>query len=175
MAILEVLIAPDPILKQKALPIEMVDDSIRGFMDDMLETMYHDDGVGLAANQVGILKRILVLDLQNDDDKQREEGFYPLFMANPEITFASEEMIEAKEACISVPGQQIRVNRHAGVIVKYLDYNNNVQELVADGWFARAVQHEMDHLDGKTLIDYLSSLKKDVVIRKLVKMKKLYA
>lgn len=175
MAILKVLIAPDPILKQKALKIKMVDDSIRNLMDDMLETMYHDDGVGLAANQVGVLKRVLVLDLQNDDDKQRKEGFYPLFMANPELTFVSEEMIEAKEACISVPGHQVNVDRHASLRVKYLDYNNKIQEIEADGWLARAVQHEMDHLDGRTLIDYLSNLKKDVVIRKLVKMKKLYA
>jgi peptide deformylase len=175
MAILEVLIAPDPILKKKCENVEIVDDSIRAIMDDMLETMYHDDGVGLAANQVGILKKIIVFDLQNDDETERPEGFYPIFMANPEVIDFSKEMIEAKEACISVPGQQISVSRHATVKVKYLDYNNQTKELDAGGWFARAIQHEMDHLDGRILVDYLSSIKKDVVLRKLTKMKKAYA
>jgi len=172
MAILQVLIAPDPILKKKCHPVEIVDDSTRALMDDMLETMYHDDGVGLAANQIGVLQRIIVFDLQSDDDIKRPEGFYPLYMVNPEITDFSDEMTEAKEACLSVPGQQVMVKRHASVKVKYLDYNNNMQEVETGGWFARAIQHEMDHLDGRILVDYLSSVKKDVVLRKLTKMKR---
>lgn len=172
MSILEVLTIPDPILKKKAQTVEAVDDSIRAIMDDMLETMYHDDGVGLAANQVGVLKRLLVIDLQNDDDTKRQEGFYPLFIVNPEIIEASDEMIEADEACLSVPGQQVTVKRHESVKIRYLDYNNNLQELSANGWLARAIQHEIDHLNGKLLVDYLSKLKKDVAMRKFAKMKK---
>lgn len=172
MAILPVFTAPDPILKKKCHPVEVVDDNIRSMMDDMLETMYLNDGVGLAANQVGILHRIIVFDLQGDDDIKRPEGFYPLFMVNPEIISSSEEMVEAKEACISVPGQQVSVSRHASVKVRYVDYANDTKEIETGGWFARAIQHEMDHLDGKTLVDYLSSVKRDVVLRKLIKMKR---
>ena len=175
MAILEVLTAPDPILKKKAEPVKEVDDSIRNIMDNMLETIYHEQGVGLAANQVGILKRIIVIDLQDDDDVKRPAGFYPLFMANPTITYYSDEMVEAVEGCLSVPEQRISVSRHVSVKVEYLDYNNNMRELEVSGWLARAVQHEIDHLDGKLLLDYLSNLKKDVVIRKLIKLKKLSA
>ena len=175
MAKLEVLTAPDPILKKKAIAVESVDDSVRKLMDDMLETMYEDRGVGLAANQVGVLKRVLVLDLQNDDEEERPEGFYPLYIANPEITEASDELIEAEEYCLSVPDQGVPVSRHASIKIKYLDYNNKVQILLAIGWLARAIQHEMDHLNGKILIDYLSVLKKNVVLRKLTKLKKMSA
>ncbi len=175
MSILEVITAPDPILKKRANPVDLVDDDIRDIMNNMLETMYHDRGVGLAANQVGILKRIVVIDLQEDDDTEREENFYPLFMANPIIIDYSDEMVEATEACLSVPEQKVNVLRHSSVKVKYLDYNNNEKELEARDWLARAIQHEVDHLDGKLLLDYLSNLKKDVVIRKLTKLKKLSA
>ncbi len=172
MAILEVIETPNPILRKKASVVEMVVDGIRTIMDNMLETMYHDNGVGLAANQVAILKRIIVLDLQKDDEIEREEGFYPIFMANPEITDCSDEMVEGIEGCLSVPDQKISVKRHEWVKVRYLDYNNNIQDLDASGWLARAVQHEIDHLNGKLLIDYLSDVKKDVVMRKLAKMQK---
>ena len=175
MAKLEILIAPDPILKKKAIAVESVDDSVRKLMDDMLETMYADRGVGLAANQVGVLKRVIVLDLQNDDEQERPEGFYPLYIANPEVIEASDEFIKADEYCMSVPDQAIPVSRHASTKIKYLDYNNKVQELAASGWLARAIQHEMDHLNGKILIDYLSILKKNVVLRKLIKLKKMSA
>ena len=173
MAILEVITAPDPILKKKAKPVDLVDDGIKEIMNNMLETMYHDKGVGLAANQVGILKRIIVIDLQDDDDMERPEEFYPLFMANPTIIDCSDEMLEAKEACLSVPDQKINVLRHVSVKVRYLDYNNKEQELEASNWLARAIQHEIDHLDGKLLLDYLSNLRRNVVIRKLLKSKKL--
>lgn len=173
MAILEVITAPDPILKKKAKPVDLVDDGIKEIMNNMLETMYHDKGVGLAANQVGILKRIIVIDLQDDDDMERPEEFYPLFMANPTIIDCSDEMLEATEACLSVPDQKINVLRHVSVKVRYLDYNNKEQELEASDWLARAIQHEIDHLDGKLLLDYLSNLRRNVVIRKLLKSKKL--
>ncbi len=173
MAILEIITAPDSVLRKKANSVDLVDDSIRKIMDNMLETMYHDKGVGLAANQVGILKRIVVIDLQEDDDVERAENFYPLFMANPTIVNCSDEMLEATEGCLSVPDQKIDVLRHASVKIKYLDYNNKEQELEAIDWLARAIQHEIDHLDGKLLLDYLSNLKRNVAIRKLTKLKKL--
>jgi peptide deformylase len=175
MSKLKVLTAPNPILKKKALKVESVDDSIRKLMDDMLATIYEDRGVGLAANQVGVLKRVLVLDLQEDDDQEREEGFYPLFIANPEIIESSEETKIAEEGCMSVPDQRIPVERPISVKIKYLDYNNKEQNLEASSWLARAVQHEIDHLNGKLLIDYLSNLKKNVVLRKLTKLKRLSA
>ena len=175
MAILKVLIASDSVLQKKASSVESVNSSVRQLMDDMLETMYKDNGVGLAANQVGVLSRVLVLDLQNDDDQNRPKSFYPLYIANPEIVEASDEMIKADEGCMSLPGQRIPISRPNFVKIKYLDYDNKSQELATDGWLARAIQHEMDHLDGKLAIDYLSSLKKNVALRKLVKLKKLSA
>lgn len=175
MGKLEVLTAPDPRLTKKAKPIESVNDNVRKFMDDMLETMYDDHGVGLAANQVGVLQRVIVMDLQEDDDKERPKGFYPLFLANPEILETSGDIVEADEACMSVPGQRIPVARPERVKVRFLNYNNEIQEVETGGWLARAFQHEIDHLDGKLTFDYLSKLKKDVVLRKLVKIKRLSA
>lgn len=175
MGKLEVLTAPDPRLTKKAKPIESVNDNVRKFMDDMLETMYDDHGVGLAANQVGVLQRVIVMDLQEDDDKERPKDFYPLFLANPEIIETSGDIVEADEACMSVPGQRIPVARPERVKVRFLNYNNEIQEIETGGWLARAFQHEIDHLDGKLTFDYLSKLKKDVVLRKLVKIKRLSA
>ncbi len=175
MARLQVITAPDPILKKKAHTVDSVDDSVRTLMDNMLESLYADNAVGLAANQVGVLKRVLVLDLQGDDEQQRADDFYPLRIANPEIIEVSDEIVEADEGCMSLPDQRIPVKRPASVKIKYLDYNNNPQELAADGWLARAIQHEMDHLNGKLLVDYLSNLKKNVILRKLGKLKKLPA
>lgn len=175
MGKLEVLTAPDPRLTKKAKPVESVNDNVRKFMDDMLETMYEDRGVGLAANQVGVLQRVIVIDLQEDDDKERPKDFYPLFLANPEIIETSGDMVEAEEACMSVPGQRVPVARPERVKVRFLDYNNEIQEIETGGWLARAFQHEIDHLDGKLTFDYLSKLKKDVVLRKLVKIKRLSA
>ena len=175
MGKLEVLTAPDPRLTKKAKPIESVNDNVRKFMDDMLETMYDDHGIGLAANQVGVLQRVIVMDLQEDDDKERPKDFYPLFLANPEIIETSGDIVEADEACMSVPGQRIPVARPERVKVRFLNYNNEIQEIETGGWLARAFQHEIDHLDGKLTFDYLSKLKKDVVLRKLVKIKRLSA
>jgi len=172
MAILEVLVAPDPILKKKAAPVSSVDNSIRKLMDDMLVTMYHDHGVGLAANQVGVLKRVLVIDLQQDDDQERPANFYPLFIANPEIIETSAETATMCEGCLSVPDQKVDVTRPEVIKIKYLDYNNKTQELEVKGWLSRALQHEIDHLDGKLLIDYLSNLKKSMALKKLIKYKK---
>jgi peptide deformylase len=171
MTILKILTAPDPILQKVSHLVESVNSSVRQLMDDMLETMYKDNGVGLAANQVGVLSRVVVIDLQNDDDKNRSKGFYPLFIANPEIVEISDEMVEAEEGCLSLPDQRIIISRPEYIKIKYIDYNNKLQELGTEGWLARVLQHEMDHLDGKLAIDYLSNLKKNVALRKLVKLK----
>lgn len=172
MAILKILTAPDLRLRQKSLPIKSVDAKIQNLMDDMLTTMYADRGVGLAAIQIGVAKRIFVLDLQDDDKQKRADKFYPLFLANPEITEASAELIEAEEGCLSVPGEQIMVARPEKIKVTFLDYHNQRQYLAMDGWLARAFQHELDHLDGKLLIDYLSKIKRDTTLRRLTKLKR---
>lgn len=172
MAILPILTAPNPILKQKSSRVASVDKQVRKLMDDLLETMYADKGVGLAAAQVGILTRVLVIDLQDNDDLERPDSFYPLFVANPEIIEQSAELAIASEGCLSVPEQRIEVARPASIKVSFLDYNNNQQELALNGWLARVIQHEIDHLNGRLLIDYLSQIKRDVAIRKLTKLKK---
>lgn len=173
MTILKILTAPDHILQKIASPVESVSSSVRQLMDDMLETMYEDNGVGLAANQIGVLSRIVVIDLQNDDDRNRPKSFYPLHIANPEVLEVSGVMIEADEGCMSLPGQRVPISRPKYIKIKYLDYNNKPQELATDGWLSRAIQHEIDHLDGKLAIDYLSNLKKNVALRKLIKFKKI--
>ncbi|WP_425361737.1 peptide deformylase [Candidatus Tisiphia endosymbiont of Mystacides longicornis] len=171
MSVLPIVTAPDSRLKQKSLPVGTVNDTIRKLMDDMVETMYHDHGVGLAAIQIGIVKRILVVDLQNSDDTERVEGFYPLFIVDPEIIDKSKELVVALEGCLSLPEQQIEIARSESISIRFLDYNNRQQELKADAWLARVIQHEMDHLDGKLLVDYLSNIKKDIALRKLKKLK----
>ena len=143
------------------------DDEMRKFLDDMLETMYHDKGVGLAAPQVGVSKRVIVI-----DDKVTEEGErgpHPLYMVNPEIIEKSEEMILFNEGCLSVPGQSAEVERHFRVKVKYLDYNGKEQVLEAEDYLAVIIQHETDHLDGILYIDRISRLKRNMIIKKLSK------
>ncbi|WP_341763581.1 peptide deformylase [Candidatus Tisiphia endosymbiont of Beris chalybata] len=171
MAVLPIVTAPDPRLKHKSILVGEVTDNIRKLMDDMLETMYHDRGVGLAAVQVGVHKCVLTIDLQDNDDLIRELGFYPLFIADPEIIAKSKELVVAAEGCLSLPGQLVEVARAESISIQYLDYNNNRQVLNASGWLARVIQHEMEHLDGRLLVDYLSVLKKDVALRKLKKLK----
>ncbi len=173
MAILPIITAPNPILKKKSLPVEVIDDELRLFLNDMIETMYHDRGIGLAAVQVGVPKRIFVMDLQEDDsNSSRPKNFFPLKIINPEIIYKSEEECIATEGCLSVPEQYIEVTRPEKVTIKYLDENSNENTLECDEWLARCVQHEIDHLDGKTLLDYVSPLKRDVMIRKLVRAKR---
>lgn len=172
MAILPILTAPNPLLKKVSSSVPFVNSEIRKLMDDMLQTMYHDEGVGLAAPQVGVLQRVIVLDLKKDDETERPNGFYPLYIANPEVVEKSEELVIAIEGCLSLPEQRIEMARPSEIKLKYLDYNNDMVELKTAGWLARAIQHEIDHLDGKLLIDYLSSVKKDSALRKLKKLKK---
>ena len=172
MAVLHIITAPDMLLKQRSLPVLSVDNDIRKLMDDIKDTMYHDNGVGLAAVQVGVLQRVIVIDLQDDDDEKREKGFYPLFLANPELIEKSTEVCSAIEGCLSVPDQRVDIVRSSSIKIRFLNYHNEKIELKTGGWLARAIQHEMDHLDGKLMIDYLSSIKKDIVIRKLKKHKR---
>lgn len=172
MSILNIITAPDERLKKKSTPVEKITPEIQKLVDDMIDTMYEDKGVGLAAIQVGVPKQILVADLKEDDDREREEGFYPLCLINPEIITSSIETNVATEGCLSVPNLRIDVERPSDVDVKFIDKFGNIRMLEADGWLARVIQHEMDHLDGKLIIDYLSRLKKDLALQKLNKFKK---
>ena len=167
MAIRTILTAPDPRLKKKSRPVGSVDAEVRRLMDDMLETMYEAPGIGLAAPQLGELKRVIVLDIDREDVKTG-----PLFMANPEIVEASDEDATYEEGCLSVPEHYSDVARPAKVTVRYLDRDNAQQELTCEGLLATCVQHEIDHLDGILFIDHISSLKRNMILRKLLKARK---
>lgn len=164
-----ILYIPDPALKTKAEPVNAVDDAIRSQMDRMLQTMYDAPGIGLAANQVGILNRILVMDLA---DPKADEEPSPIFMANPKIVWESEDTSSMDEGCLSIPDQLGEVHRPASVRVEYLDYHGKEAELKAEGLLSHCVQHEIDHLDGVLFIDYLSSLKRKMIVKKVDKMKR---
>lgn len=167
MALLPILVAPDPRLKQTSAPVKQVDDEVRRLMDDMLETMYQAPGIGLAAPQVGVLKRVIVLDLAHEGEEPQ-----PLRLANPEIVWVSDDDATYNEGCLSVPEHYADVVRPAACRVKYLDYNNKAQQIEADGLLATCLQHEIDHLDGVLFIDHLTSLKRNIILRKLLKTKK---
>lgn len=167
MSLLEIITAPDARLKRLANPVNGVDAVLRQQMDDMLQTMYQAEGIGLAATQVGILNRVVVIDLDPVNEIRR-----PFFFANPEIVWASEELAVYNEGCLSVPEHYAEVERPAKVRVRFLDYNNAQQEQQMDGLLATCIQHEIDHLNGVLFIDHISSLKKDMIIRKLKKSKK---
>jgi peptide deformylase len=167
MAIRPILTAPDPRLKTISKPVERVDDELRALMDDMLETMYDAPGIGLAAIQVGEPKRVIVMDLAGKDEPPA-----PRYFVNPEITWRSEEMGSYEEGCLSVPEMYEDVERPARIRAKWLDYDGNPVEAEADGILATCLQHEMDHLEGVLFIDHLSKLKRDIILRKMVKAKK---
>ena len=163
----KILIEPDPILRKKSTLLEKVDDQTKKLMDDMLETMYAAPGIGLAAVQVGILKRLIVIDVSKDEKERK-----PLFLINPEITFKSTNTSVYEEGCLSLPGHYAEIERPAKCQLRYLDYNGKEKNLVAEGLLSTCIQHEIDHLNGVLFIDYLSKLKKDMIIKKLVKQKK---
>ena len=167
MALLPILTAPDPALKKISQPVKQVDASVRKLMDDMLETMYHAPGIGLAAPQVGVLKRVIVLDLAREGEEPQ-----PLRIANPEILWVSDDDATYNEGCLSVPEHYADVVRPAACRVKYLDQDNRQQEIAAEGLLATCLQHEIDHLDGILFIDHLTSLKRNIILRKLLKAKK---
>ena len=167
MTIRKILTEPDQFLRQKSKKVEQVNDEIRTLMDDMLETMYNAPGIGLAAIQVGEPKRVIVIDLSREDEKKN-----PLYFINPEIIINSDNNAAYEEGCLSVPGQFAEISRPDKCKVKYLDYNGNEQILDAEGLLATCIQHEMDHLEGILFIDYLSKLKKNMIVKKLSKQKK---
>ena len=169
MAILDIITAPDPRLKVKSTPVDKVDDDVRQLMDDLLETMCADDkGVGLAAPQVGVAKRVIVIDLSRVDD----DTLAPLCMANPEIISSSKELVSSAEGCLSVPEYYAEVVRPASVRLRYLDRDNEVQEMDAEEFSAICIQHEIDHLDGVLFIDHLTVIKRSMILRKLTKARK---
>ena len=163
----KILIEPDPILRKKCEPLEKVDKDTQKLMNDMLETMYQAPGIGLAAVQIGILKRLVVIDISKDKEKKD-----PLFLVNPEIIQKSKKTSVYEDGCLSLPGQFAEIERPAECILKYIDFNGKKKELNAKGLLATCIQHEVDHLNGILFIDYLSKLKKDMIIKKLVKHKK---
>lgn len=165
----DIIIVPEPVLKQVAQPVETITAEIQKQMDRMLSTMYDAPGIGIAANQVGLLNRVLVMDIA---DVKNGEKKTPICMANPEIIFESEEMSVMEEGCLSIPAQYGEVERPATVRVKYVDYDGKEAELEASGLLSHCVQHEIDHLNGVLFIDYLSSLKRNMIIKKVEKAKK---
>ena len=167
MTIRKILTEPNPFLKQKSNKVDLVDDSIRSLMDDMLETMYAAPGIGLAAIQVGVPKRVIVIDLARENEKKN-----PLYFVNPEIITNSKTDASYEEGCLSVPGQFAEINRPDRCKVKFLDYHGEEKIFEAEGLLATCIQHEMDHLEGILFIDYLSKLKKSMIMKKLSKHKK---
>ena len=164
MAIREILVVPDPVLKLVSQPVEKVDDDLRALMDDMLETMYDAPGIGLAAIQIGVAKRVIVMDIAGPDDPKA-----PRFFVNPEIVWASEDTAPYEEGCLSVPDIYDEVERPARVKLKYLNYQGEEVVEDAEGLFAVCIQHEMDHLEGVLFIDHLSRLKRERAVAKVKK------
>ncbi len=167
MALLSIITAPDPRLKIKARAVPSVDAGVRRLMDDMLETMHHAFGIGLAAPQVGVAKRVLVVDVARDGEPPA-----PMRLANPEILWRSETMMTANEGCLSLPEHYAEVERPAEIRLRYLDHENEIREIEAKGLLAVCLQHEIDHLDGVLFVDHISSLKRGMILRKLVKSKR---
>ena len=163
MAILPIIYAPNPVFKHKAKPVDKIDQLIKDLASDMLDTMYAENAVGLGANMVGIDQQIIVLDLRKDDVKD------PYVMLNPEIIEASVEKYEYEEASISFPGISAKIIRPKNIKVKYLDLDGNEQILAADGFLARVILHETDYLHGLVYLDYLSKMKHDMLITKMLK------
>jgi peptide deformylase len=168
MTSLPLVIAPDPIFSKKSERIDAVTEDIRQLMDDLLDTIHQEHGVGIAATMVGILKRVVVIDLQENGNSA------PLYLANPEIISISKETQTFKEGSLCFLGIAAEVTRPAAVTVRYLDYQGTTQELRAEGFLAACLQHEIDYLEGITFLDYLSPLKRDMLIRKMLKFKKSY-
>ena len=164
MALRQILTEPNPILRQKSTKVEIVDKDLQKLMDDMLETMYAAPGIGLAAIQVGVPKRVIVLDLAPKDKPKN-----PMFFVNPEIVNKSKNNSVYEEGCLSVPGQFAEIERPDKCYLKYLDYYGAQKEIKAEGMLATCIQHEIDHLEGILFIDYLSKLKKEMIIKKLSK------
>jgi len=167
MALRKILTEPNKILREKSLLVDKVDEDLQQLMSDMVETMYAAPGIGLAAIQIGVKKRIIVLDISHKEGLKN-----PMYFINPEIINKSKNMSIYEEGCLSVPGQFAEINRPDSCHIRYLDYYGQPKELKARGMLATCIQHEMDHLEGILFIDYLSKLKKTMIIKKLSKQKK---
>ncbi len=170
MAKLSIIVAPDPRLKIKSKAVEKVDDRVRKLMDDMIETMYAAPGVGLSAVQVGVPECIIVIDVSKDPDPPE-----PVRLVNPEILKTSEEIVLVEEGCLSLPDYFADVERPVTVDVRYVDENGEIRRIKAEGLLSTVLQHEMDHLEGILFVDHLSAIKRNIILRKLVKAKRLQA
>ena len=168
MSIRDILIHPDPRLKKVVAPVAAVTDDLRRLADDMLETMYAAPGIGLAAPQVAAMTRMLVMDCIKDEDASPE----PMVLINPEVIWSSEEMSVYDEGCLSIPDQYAEVERPASVKVRWMDLDGKEVQAPFDGLWATCVQHEIDHLDGKLFIDYLKPLRRQMITRKMQKLKR---
>ncbi len=168
MSKLPIIILPAPLLRAKSAPIERVDDDVRRLAADMLETMYAAPGIGLAAIQVGVQRRLLVLDVSEKEDEQN-----PLVMINPEIVKLGDELVPYEEGCLSIPDVRVEIERPSSLTVRFIDREGRPQQLDADGLLATAIQHEIDHLDGRLIIDFLSRLKRDMIVRRFKKQARL--
>lgn len=163
---LPIVIAPDPIFTKKAEPVTIVDDNIREIVKAMFATMYREQGAGIGANMVGVLKRIIVMDLKENGEN------LPIAMINPELLESSDEVQEFEEASLSFPGISAKIKRPSKITVSYLDPEGREQQMQAEGFLATVIQHEMDYLEGRTYLDHLSKLKRDTLIKKYRKMQK---
>jgi peptide deformylase len=169
MAVLQLVLGPDPILKKKAAPVAAIDDAIKSLVADMFDTLYERKALGMGANMIGELKRIVVIDLQENGEKQ------PLACINPEITWSSDKTEKREEASLCFPGISAEVSRPDAIRLSYTDLDGAPQSLEADGWLATVLQHEMDYLDGKVYLDYLSKMKRDRLIKKMQKQIKAHS
>ena len=167
MTVLPIITLPDPLLRKSSAPIERIDADVRKLAADMLETMYAAPGVGLAAVQVGVPRRLIVLDTAKD-----EEPPQPLVLINPEIVSLGSELRLHEEGCLSIPDVRVEIERPGTLVVRYLDRDGKQRELTAEGLQATAIQHEIDHLNGKLIIDFLSRLKRDMIVRRFKKQAK---
>ena len=168
MALRDIILHPDQRLKTTTDPVSTIDDGLKKLADDMLETMYNAPGIGLAAPQVGVMKRLLVMDCEKDEDATPR----PMVLINPEVKWSSDERNVYEEGCLSIPDQYAEVTRPAEVRVGWIDENGNPQEKDFDGLWATCVQHEIDHLNGKLFIDYLGPMKRQTMTRKSAKLKR---
>lgn len=170
MAKLPIVLAPDPVLKMKCAPVVSIDDGVRRLLDDMLETMYEAPGIGLSAPQVAAELRVIVCDVAREGETAQ-----PYRMINPEITWRSDENVLAEEGCLSIPDHYAEVSRSCEIKVGFLDRDGDTQELDVSGLLSACIQHEIDHLDGVLFIDYLTPLKRNIILRKMKKLKRLQA
>ena len=166
MSVKTIIVEPNKVLREISKPVETVDETVQKLMNDMLDTMYAAKGIGLAAIQIGVPKRIIVMDLSKEEGKKE-----PMYFVNPIIKKKNQDLSRHEEGCLSVPNQFVEVNRPSTCEVEYLDYNGKKRNLKCDGLLATCLQHEMDHLEGITILTYVSKLKRSMIIKKLSKLK----